>query len=192
MIKVQSARTATSVAVTAPENSAINVPVDLSATISPTPTGGTVQFKDGSNNLGAPQQVTSAQVKLTTSFTTPGQHSITAIYSGTTEFAGSTSTPQIVGVAAADSVTTTFVNLSGSAATGDQVALSASVFPTPTGERFSSRTVESISVPLSNSSEDSKPYPQFRFGRQSFGHRDLLGSGGLHSLDVATEDDHDR
>ena len=133
VIKVQSARTATSVAVTAPENSAINVPVDLSATISPTPTGGTVQFKDGSNNLGAPQQVTSAQVKLTTSFTTPGQHSITAIYSGTTEFAGSTSTPQIVGVAAADSVTTTFVNLSGSAATGDQVALSASVFPTPTG-----------------------------------------------------------
>ena len=57
-----------------------------------TPTG-TVQFKDGVNNLGIPVTLNgSGQATLTTSSLTAGTHTITAVYSGDALFGGSTGT----------------------------------------------------------------------------------------------------
>jgi uncharacterized repeat protein (TIGR01451 family) len=57
-----------------------------------TPTG-TVQFKDGVNNLGSPVTLNgSGQATLTTSSLTAGTHTISAVYSGDTLFGGSTGT----------------------------------------------------------------------------------------------------
>jgi autotransporter-associated beta strand protein len=55
-----------------------------------TPTG-TVQFRDGSMNLGAPQMLTGGTATLSTTALPAGMHSITAVYSGDSTFAGSTS-----------------------------------------------------------------------------------------------------
>jgi uncharacterized repeat protein (TIGR01451 family) len=57
-----------------------------------TPTG-TVQFKDGVNNLGTPVTLNgSGQATFTTSSLTAGTHTISAVYSGDTVFGGSTGT----------------------------------------------------------------------------------------------------
>jgi uncharacterized repeat protein (TIGR01451 family) len=57
-----------------------------------TPTG-TVQFKDGVNNLGIPVTLNgSGQATFTTSSLTAGTHTITAVYSGDAVFGGSTGT----------------------------------------------------------------------------------------------------
>jgi uncharacterized repeat protein (TIGR01451 family) len=57
-----------------------------------TPTG-TVQFKDGVNNLGSPVTLNgSGQATLTTSSLTAGTHTITAVYSGDSLFTTSTGT----------------------------------------------------------------------------------------------------
>jgi len=72
--------------------------VTFTATVTPTSgigtPSGTVQFKDGSANLGAAQTLNgSGQAGLTTSSLSQGAHSITAAYSGDNTFAGSTSSP---------------------------------------------------------------------------------------------------
>ena len=57
-----------------------------------TPTG-TIQFKDGVNNLGTPVTLNgSGQATFTTSSLTAGTHTITAVYSGDSLFGGSTGT----------------------------------------------------------------------------------------------------
>jgi len=68
-------------------------PVTFTATVSPTPTSGTVTFMDGANPLGSPVTLTGATATFTTSPTqlSAGSHSITAVYSGDLNFAGSTS-----------------------------------------------------------------------------------------------------
>jgi len=89
----------TTTAVTSSKSSIIiGEPVDFTATITVTPPGagtvsGTVQFKDGLNNLGLPVTVTGGKATLTGVTTlSPGTHSITAVYSGDGNFKGSTST----------------------------------------------------------------------------------------------------
>jgi uncharacterized repeat protein (TIGR01451 family) len=52
---------------------------------------GTVQFKDGAGNLGAPVTIAGGQATYTTSALTVGSHSITAVYSGDATHATSTS-----------------------------------------------------------------------------------------------------
>ena len=56
-----------------------------------TPTG-TVQFKDGTSNLGAPQPLTAGVAQLTTSALASGTHTITAEYSGSANFIASSGT----------------------------------------------------------------------------------------------------
>jgi beta-glucanase (GH16 family) len=51
---------------------------------------GNVQFKDGTTNLGTPVAVSNGSATFSTSSLTVGAHSITAIYSGDGNFAGST------------------------------------------------------------------------------------------------------
>ena len=77
-----------------------NTAVTLEAAVFPTlgqasPTG-TVQFFDGSVALGSPVQVQSFVTLLTTSQLQNGSNSITATYSGDSNFSGSTSTASIV------------------------------------------------------------------------------------------------
>lgn len=61
-----------------------------STVTAPTPTG-TVQFYDGLNALGSAVPVANGSATCTTSALTAGTHSITAVYSGDTNFATSTS-----------------------------------------------------------------------------------------------------
>jgi len=64
--------------------------VTLTATVTPTPTGGTVQFYDNAVALGSPVTVSGGQAQLVTGTLAAGSHPITATFSGTTGFAGST------------------------------------------------------------------------------------------------------
>lgn len=81
--------------------SLINTAVTLTATVSATPgqTGagtptGTVTFKDGATTLGT-GTLASGVATFTATFTTLGNHSLTAVYGNTTSFSTSTSTPLI-------------------------------------------------------------------------------------------------
>jgi hypothetical protein len=68
-------------------------PVTFTATVVPQFSGkvtGTITFKDGATTLGSPA-VSSNAASFTTSGLAIGTHSITAVYSGDTDFAGSTS-----------------------------------------------------------------------------------------------------
>src|SRR5262249_28285249 len=57
-----------------------------------TPTG-TVTFMDGTTPLGTPVTLNNGQATFMTANLTGGTHTITAVYSGDTNFGGSTSSP---------------------------------------------------------------------------------------------------
>ncbi len=87
----------TTVSVTSSSNpSALGEAVTFTATVaspSGTPTGGTVQFKDGAANLGAPVPLVGGTASLTTTSLGVGTHPITAVYSGSGLFQPSSSAP---------------------------------------------------------------------------------------------------
>jgi autotransporter-associated beta strand protein len=84
------AKTATTTTLVSSLNpSASGVAVTFTASVAPTPTGGTVQFYDNAVALGSPVTVTGGQAQLTTSNLDAGSHPITATYSGSTDFAAS-------------------------------------------------------------------------------------------------------
>jgi hypothetical protein len=87
--------------------------VTFTATVTGTTPTGTVQFKDGAANLGAPVALAGGTASLTTSSLGAGTHSITAVYSGDADDATSTSpaVSQVVG-AVASSVATPVPTLS--------------------------------------------------------------------------------
>ena len=66
--------------------------VTFTATVTPALAGasGTVQFKDGSASLGSPVSLSGGAASFSTSSLTPGQHQISAVYSGNSVAAGST------------------------------------------------------------------------------------------------------
>ena len=73
--------TPTTTAVAAPgAATTFGSPVTLTANVSPAGATGTVQFKDGGVNLGAPQTVTAGSATLTTSALNAGTHPITAVF----------------------------------------------------------------------------------------------------------------
>jgi hypothetical protein len=89
---------ATTTAVTSNHNPAfLGQAVTFTATVSVTapgagPATGNVQFKDGASNIGSSIAVNGAgQAQFTTSSLTSGPHSITAVYTPTGNFTGSTS-----------------------------------------------------------------------------------------------------
>jgi autotransporter-associated beta strand protein len=65
--------------------------VTFTATISPIPTGGTVQFYDNNVTLGSPVTLSGATASYSAATLPAGTNFINAVYSGTTNYLGSTS-----------------------------------------------------------------------------------------------------
>lgn len=123
-------KAATTTAVTSsPNPSNLNQSVTFSATVSSTagtPTG-TVQFKDGGTNLGAPQALNGSGVAtFSTSSPVAGVHVITADYSGDSNFLTSTGT------------------LSGGQQVGSIIRFSSSSYDTTEGAGSTTITVQRI------------------------------------------------
>jgi len=94
--------------------------VTFTATVSPAPVGGTVQFQDNGTNLGIPVDVVSGQALYTTSALSVDSHPITAIYSGDSHSAGSSgSLEQMVGLTSA--VNDTVIDQNGEASVNQTV-----------------------------------------------------------------------
>ncbi|WFR72784.1 Ig-like domain-containing protein [Prescottella defluvii] len=119
---------ATTTAVTAPTSAEVGTAVTISASVSPKPVDGTVQFRDGATDLGSPVLVSDGTASITYTFTRGGSHSITAIYSGGVGSLGSTAAPVTVAVTASNIGTVTMLNAPGEAKAGVPVDLWASVF----------------------------------------------------------------
>lgn len=106
--------------------------VTFTASLTPAAATGSVQFKDGANNLGSPVNVAGGTATLNTSALTAGSHSITAVFTGTGNYANSTSQAlsyQVNAVQATPTTTALSVNPSGSVQQGQSVTLNAAVSP---------------------------------------------------------------
>ncbi|MBM9839096.1 Ig-like domain repeat protein [Rhodococcus hoagii] len=122
----------TTTALQIPETAETGVPVTLTANLTPTNASGTVQFKDGTTNIGDPKAVSGGKAQLSHTFTEPGNHSISAVFTGNPGFLGSTASaksliatdPQVP-----DVQTSTILTVQSDAQTGTAVALSAKVTP---------------------------------------------------------------
>ncbi len=136
--------------------------VMLSATVAPTSGSGTptgsVSFMDGTNTL-AVVSLSNGEASYSTTTLAVGVHSITAVYSGDSNFSGSTSTPAYSVTVTAATPTSTNTTLSASPSSvsaGASVMLSATVTPTsgsgtPTGTvSFSSGGTTLAMISLSN------------------------------------------
>ncbi len=103
-------------------------------TLGTNPPTGTVNFNDGNNQIGSGTLSTVGTAQVATFSTTTlaiGTHSITAIYAGDTNNAGSTSTP-VSQVITAVTTTTTLTSSNLSPAYGAAVTLTATVATTGT------------------------------------------------------------
>lgn len=76
---------------------------------------GTVQFRDNGVDIGGPVVLSANQATLTTSFTSTGAHSITGVYAGDGNFAGSTSPTLVQTVNKADTTTSVGADINPSA-----------------------------------------------------------------------------
>jgi hypothetical protein len=109
-------------------------PVTFTATVSPSAATGTVQFLDGANSLGT-VIVSAGHASLTTATLAVGTHSITAIYSGDTGYAASTSSALTQTVTAGTvSTTTALTSNPNPSKSGRPVTFTATISPsTATG-----------------------------------------------------------
>ncbi|MEU4059450.1 MULTISPECIES: Ig-like domain-containing protein [Rhodococcus] len=127
----------TDTAVNVPTDAKTGVSVSLRAQVTPTPAGGTLQFKDGAADIGAPIPVgADGKATLEHAFTSAGSHAVSAYYSGATGFMPSMASAQTVTVSdPAPSDVTTSTSLAAPATTKQNVAaeLSATVTPNPGG-----------------------------------------------------------
>lgn len=110
----------------APTLLTIGQAVTLTASVAGTAPTGTVQFKDGGNNLGTPVALGNGVATLSTNQLAVGAHSISATYSGDAGNAPSTSSTTPVGVNASSTSTTLSVS-PGQASQGQTVTLTATV-----------------------------------------------------------------
>ena len=111
-------------------------PVTLTATVEPAPTGtpaGTVSFFNGATLLGTGTVDSSGIATFTTGSLPTGSLSLTAVYSGNTRNAGSTSKAQNVTVNPQTVTATSLAASPNPSIAGQPVTLTATVTPTPTG-----------------------------------------------------------
>lgn len=144
--------------------------VTLTATVSPSTATGSVTFKDGSTTLGT-SNLAGGTATLATKTLTAGAHSLTAVYSGDTNNAGSTSTPVAETVNQAG--TTTTLSASSNPATyGRSVTLTAVVTPSTASGSVTFQD-GSIALGTGNLSNGTATLPVTTL------------SGGVHSLTAA-------
>ncbi|WP_258195551.1 Ig-like domain-containing protein [Rhodococcus sp. OK519] len=120
---------ATTTTLTVPPTAQTGTQVTLSASVAPSPGGGTVQFKDNGTDLGAPVSLSGGTAQLPHTFSTGGQHSITAVFSGAPGFATSTAAAQAITVSVPDQATTTTLTVPPTAEPAQQVTLTANLDP---------------------------------------------------------------
>jgi hypothetical protein len=116
-------------------------PVALTAQVSPTSATGTMQFKDGTSNLGAPIALTNGSATLTISSLTVGGHSISATYSGDTTFISSTSSP-LAQTISQDASATGVASSANPSAYNQPVTLTATVSAAAPGAGAPSGTIQ--------------------------------------------------
>ncbi|MDV6273230.1 Ig-like domain-containing protein [Rhodococcus erythropolis] len=120
-----------------PSTASTGEALSFTASVSTGAAGGTVQFKEGGRDLGSPIPVdASGKATTTPTFNVAGEYSITAVFSGSGNYLGSTSNIQTVNVKApapTDQQTQTALTVSADAKTGTAVGLSVTVTPTPVG-----------------------------------------------------------
>ncbi len=105
--------TVTTTTLTAPGNVPSGGNVTLTATVAPAAAAGTVQFKDGSTNLGTPVTVTNGTAQFSTTTLADGPHSITAAFTpaNANAFGASVSQPSTVTVGGINGSETITVNV---------------------------------------------------------------------------------
>ncbi|MGH3886883.1 MAG: Ig-like domain-containing protein [Pseudonocardiaceae bacterium] len=130
------AATATSTALTTAPASPVaqGSTVTLTATVTPTTATGTVQFKDGTTNIGNPVPVTNGKASGTTSTLTAGSHQLTAVFAPTDPAAfGPSTSPAVTfvvnGAGAATTSTALTTSPASPVAQGNPVTLTATVAP---------------------------------------------------------------
>jgi hypothetical protein len=108
--------------------------VTFTATVDPIPNGGTVTFKDGVTVLGSvPVDTSTGVANFSTSSLSVGTHSITAEYSGTTDYQPSISSP-LTQTVNKRSTTTTVFGSDTPLVVGDTVTCTVRVVDTSPGE----------------------------------------------------------
>ncbi|GAA4483576.1 hypothetical protein GCM10023094_35360 [Rhodococcus olei] len=100
-VEVSAPDIATTTGLNVPGTAKVGTAANLTATVAPAPSGGSVQFLDGGSPIGAPVAVASGGATLSHTFDAPGAHQITAVYSGGGRYQESTSPVMTVQVAAA-------------------------------------------------------------------------------------------
>ncbi|MCA1008896.1 Ig-like domain-containing protein [Rhodococcus hoagii] len=132
-LSVQQPTTSTTTTLIVPPSAKTGDTVQLSAKVSPATATGSVQFKNGNTNLGAPVSVVNGVASLPWSFASPGPQAITAAFSGTNGFTNSNSPGLIVDVSASsddDVESNTIMTAPQTATVGKAVRLSAQVSST--------------------------------------------------------------
>ncbi|MFC9519261.1 Ig-like domain-containing protein, partial [Nocardiaceae bacterium NPDC056970] len=122
----------TTIAMQMPSTVETGTAVTLTANLTPANASGKVQFKDGNTNIGSLVTVSAGKAQLSHTFTTAGNHSISAVFTGDPGFLGSTATAkQVIATdpQVPDVQTTTALTAPATAQTGAAVALSATVTP---------------------------------------------------------------
>ncbi|WP_258195555.1 Ig-like domain-containing protein [Rhodococcus sp. OK519] len=119
----------TTTTVTVPGMAQTGTAVTLEATVAPAPSGGTVQFKVGGVDVGAPVTVSSGTASLPWTFNAAGSFAVTAEFSGAAGFTDSSASAQSVVVSDPDQQTSLTVEVPGSATTGSPVNLVANLTP---------------------------------------------------------------
>ncbi|WP_305093393.1 Ig-like domain-containing protein [Prescottella sp. R16] len=126
----------TTLGLTVPQDAETGTVVDLTATVTPSNAQGSVQFQDNGTDIGGPVTVSNGSATLQHSFSTAGARSITAVFTGSPGFTGSAAAAQTVTVADPEvpaTQTATTLSVPENADAGEQVTLSATVAPAPSG-----------------------------------------------------------
>lgn len=120
----------------------------LTATVSvpppgtgPVPTGETVTFYDGTNVICSSPLTGLSQATCSASFSTAGTHTLSAVYSGDTTFASSTSTPNLNETVGKAGTSTTLSSSANPSTSGQPVTFTATVTPTAPGSGVPTGTV---------------------------------------------------
>ncbi|WP_235871143.1 Ig-like domain-containing protein [Rhodococcus spongiicola] len=123
----------TTTTISGPDAAKTDAPVTLTANIDPAASGGTVQFSDWGTPIGDPVEVVDGSASIEHVFDSEGDHAITAVFSGSDGFIGSTSAPKTVNVSSNDVETSIAVVSPDKAYVGQDVNLSAQITPAVQG-----------------------------------------------------------